>query len=91
MTKTSDNYEHFIQKVIESLVVGVTVHHHRVYIGRVSNRKIKMDVSFNYTVAEGADVLFLLECKCYNHKVPVDEVEDFTRKSTILVPTKELW
>ena len=79
MTIISDNYEQFTQKVVESLV-GVTVHHQRVYTGRVSKRNIKVDVSFNYTIADGADVLFLVECKCYNHLVPVDEVEEFHSK-----------
>ena len=78
MTKTSDNYEQFTRKVISSLV-GVTVHHQRVYTGRISQREIKIDVSFNYQVA-GADLLFLVECKCYAHSVPVDDVEEFHSK-----------
>jgi hypothetical protein len=79
MTVASDNYEQFTQHVMESLV-NVSVHHQRVYTGRVSKRDIKVDVSFNYTIAEGADVLFLVECKYYNHSVPVDDVEEFHSK-----------
>jgi hypothetical protein len=78
MTSAFYEYEQFTQKVIESLV-GVTVHHQRVYVGRISQRKIKVDVSFNYTIA-GANLLFLVECKCYGHSVPVDDVEEFYTK-----------
>lgn len=78
MTKVSENYEQFTQQVLSSLV-GVTVHHQRVYTGRISQRDIKVDVSFNYTIA-GADLLFLVECKCYAHSVTVDEVEEFYSK-----------
>ena len=79
MTDASDNYEQFTQHVMEALT-GVTVHHQRVYTGRVSKRDIKVDVSFNYTIADGADILFLVQCKCHNHSVPVDEVEEFHSK-----------
>ncbi len=78
MTKETDEYEQFTQKIINELV-GVTVHHQKVYKGRVSQRDIKVDVSFNYTIA-GSDLLFLVECKCYNHAVPVDDVEEFHSK-----------
>jgi hypothetical protein len=78
MTSNSDNYEQFTRQVMASLV-GVTVHHQRVYTGRVSQRDIKVDVSFNYMIA-GADLLFLVECKCYGHSVPVDDVEEFHSK-----------
>jgi len=78
MSKESDDYEQFTKKVIKELV-GVTVHHQKVYTGRISQRDIKIDVSFNYTIA-GADFLFLVECKCYNHAVPVDDVEEFHSK-----------
>jgi hypothetical protein len=78
LTKTSDRYEQFTQKVISSLA-GVEVHHRRVYTGRISQRNIKVDVSFNYQVA-GANLLFLVECKCYAHSVQVDDVEEFHSK-----------
>lgn len=78
MSNDSDAYEQFTQQVINELV-GVTVHHRKVYIGRVSQRDIVIDVSFNYSIA-GSDLLFLVECKCYNHAVPVDDVEEFHSK-----------
>jgi hypothetical protein len=78
MSSTSYKYERFTQNVIEALV-GVNVHHQRVYVGRISQRKIKIDVSFNYTIA-GANLLFLVECKCYDHSVPVNDVEEFYTK-----------
>jgi hypothetical protein len=78
MSKESDEYELFTKKVMEELV-GLTVHHQKVYTGRISHRDIKIDVSFNYQVA-GSDLLFLVECKCYNHAVQVDDVEEFHSK-----------
>jgi hypothetical protein len=78
MKATSDNYEKFTLQAISALV-GVELHHQRVYTGRVSGRTIKVDVSFNYNVA-GADLLFLVECKCYASHVPVDAVEEFHSK-----------
>ncbi|QDT25122.1 Restriction endonuclease [Gimesia panareensis] len=81
MTEASDNYERFTHRVIDSLVdYGVEVHRQKTYTGRLSQRDIKVDVSFNYTIAEGANVLFLVECKCYSHRVPVDDVEAFHSK-----------
>lgn len=79
MTNIPKDYELFVKQVMESLT-GVTVHHQQVYTGRISKRKIKVDVSFNYKIAKGANVLFLVECKCYNHSVSVDEVEEFHSK-----------
>jgi hypothetical protein len=78
MTNDSDTYEQFTQRVINELV-GVTVYHKKIYTGRISHRDIIIDVSFNYSVA-GSDLLFIVECKCYNHAVPVDDVEEFHSK-----------
>lgn len=78
MTTASDGYEQFTQQVMASLT-GVEVHHKRSYIGRVSKREIVVDVSFNCTVA-GANLLFIVECKCYKNSVSVDEVEEFHSK-----------
>ena len=78
MSKASDAYEKFTQQVIKELV-GVKVHHKKTYTGRVSQRDIIVDVSFNYSVL-GSDLLFLVECKCYNYKISVDEVEEFHSK-----------
>lgn len=79
MTSASDDYEQFTQRVIESLV-GVDVYQGCIYTGRVSKRQIKVDVSFNYTIAQGANVLFIVECKCSTYAVPVDDVEEFHSK-----------
>lgn len=78
MTASSQSYEQFIQQVLQELT-GEDVHHQRVYTGRISKREIKVDVSFNYAVA-GANLLFLVECKCYSHAVAVDDVEEFHSK-----------
>jgi len=78
MANDSEANEQFTQQVIKELV-GVTVHHKKVYTGLRSQRDIVVDVSFNYSIA-GADLLFLVECKCYNHNVPVDDVEEFRSK-----------
>ena len=76
----SIKYEQFTQKVIGKLLdSGIEVHHQKVYRGRISQRDIKVDVSFNCSVA-GANLLFIVECKCYNHAVPVDDVEEFHSK-----------
>ena len=81
MTVASDNYERFTQGVINLLVdANVDVHRQQAYTGRISKRDIKVDVSFNYSIAEGANVLFIVECKCYGDRVPVDEVEEFHSK-----------
>lgn len=79
MSKTSDNYEKFVQKVVQALA-SVDVHRHQAYEGRVTRRKIIVDLSFTMEVAGGAKLLFVVECKCYNHSVPVDDVEEFFAK-----------
>jgi hypothetical protein len=78
MSKQSDDYERFTQDVIKELV-GVTVHRQKVYRGRRSQRNIRVDLSFNYSVG-GAGLLFVVECKCYNRRVPADDVEEFHSK-----------
>jgi len=72
-------YEAFVQRVVESLV-GVKVFHGRQYAGRITGRKIKVDVSFVLRIAGGADLLVLVECKHYGHRVPVGDVEEFHSK-----------
>jgi hypothetical protein len=80
VSKSSNYYERFVKKVIKSLVeAGVEVHHQRAYEGRISHRTIKVDVSFEYNIV-GAKVVVLVECKCYNHSVPVEDVEEFYSK-----------
>lgn len=78
MSTAADEYERFTRRVIEELI-GTTVHHQRTYTGRVSGRDINVDVSFDYYVG-GARLLFLVECKCYRHKVTIDEIEEFHSK-----------
>jgi hypothetical protein len=87
-------YEIFVQNVIGSFV-GVDVLHGREYEGRITGRKIKVDVSFVLQIAGGATILVVVECKHYGHKVPVDDVEEFHSKlddigaqKGILVTTK---
>lgn len=72
-------YEEFVRQVVESLV-GVDVFHGREFEGRITGRKIKVDVSFVLRIAGGADMLVLVECKHYNHRVPVDDVDEFHSK-----------
>jgi hypothetical protein len=78
-TNASEEYESFVSQVIASLV-GFQVFEGRTYVGRISGRNIKVDVSFVLNVAGGADVLVLVECKHYKSKVPVDDVEEFHSK-----------
>jgi len=78
MALESDDYERFVQKALNSQV-GVDVYHQKEYEGRVSRRKIKVDVSFDCEVA-GSRLLFLVECKHYSHRVSVDDVEEFHSK-----------
>jgi hypothetical protein len=79
MTSAPEEYERFVSQVVSSLV-GVDVLERRTYVGRISGRNIKVDVSFVLHVAGGADLLVLVECKHYKHKVPVDDVEEFHSK-----------
>ena len=78
-TTDSRDYEIFVQRVVASLV-GVEVFHERKYEGRVTGRTIKVDVSFALRIAGGANLLVLVECKHYGHRVPVDDVEEFYAK-----------
>jgi len=74
-------YELIVKAICEELSQEepVQVHHQREYTGRVSRRKIKVDVSFETQVL-GARVLVLVECKCYSRPVPVGDVEEFYGK-----------
>jgi hypothetical protein len=60
--------------------VGVDVFHGKSYEGRITGRKIKVDVSFTLSIAGGAKLLVIVECKNYNHRVPVDDVEELHSK-----------
>lgn len=75
----SKDYEMFVQRVFESLV-GVDAFQGKEYEGRITKRKIKVDVSFVLNIAGGASLLVIVECKHYSHRVPVDDVEEFHSK-----------
>lgn len=77
--KNSVDYEKFVESVLVTMV-GAEVYRGKAYVGRITGRTIKVDVSFSITVAGGASILILVECKCYGHKVPVDDVEEFHSK-----------
>ena len=79
MSKESDAYELFVRKVMAALT-GVTVHHRKAFVAKVTQRKIIVDLAFTVTLAGGAELLFVVECKCYGHTVPVDDVEEFFAK-----------
>jgi len=77
----SREYEDFVRKICEELGApsGVTIHRESSFTGRISNRKIIMDVSFEAQIL-GAYVLGLVECKCYKDRVEVSDVEEFYSK-----------
>ena len=74
-------YEELARKVCEELseVKGVKVFRGKIFVGKRSKRRIKTDVSF-LTKVLGSKVLVIVECKKYNHKVSVDDVEEFHSK-----------
>jgi restriction system protein len=78
---TSSEYENFIFRVCEALGEpnGIVVYRNKTYTGRVSRRKIKMEVSFEGQLL-GARILGLVECKCYKSRVEVSDVEEFHSK-----------
>lgn len=81
MTTKSDDYEVFVQSVCQDLMgeSGVEVYRLREYEGKKSQRKIKIDVSFE-TQIMGARILVICECKCYKSRVDVGEVQEFYAK-----------
>ena len=74
-----DEYERFVQQVIAELGI-MNPEHQREFVGIRSQRKIKVDVSFELTPLGGARTIYVVECKCYNHRVPVDDIEEFHSK-----------
>ena len=54
--------------------------HQREFVGIRSQRKIKVDVSFEMSALGGAKTTYVVECKCNKHSVPVDDVEEFHSK-----------
>lgn len=77
----SEDYEIFTKDVIQELMSAesVKVYHLKEYIGRISQRKIKTDVSFETSVL-GSTILVLVECKYYKKVIDVSEVEEFHSK-----------
>jgi Restriction endonuclease len=77
----SSEYANFIYRVCEALgeADGIIVYRNKTYTGRVSRRKIKMEVSFEGQLL-GARILGLVECKCYKSRVEVSDVEEFHSK-----------
>lgn len=77
----SDEYERLVAATIQDLnLAGAKqVCHQRDFVGKMTGRKIKVDVSFELELHEFT-VLCLVECKWYNHKVDVSEVEEFRSK-----------
>jgi hypothetical protein len=74
-------YEQFVKRLITELTTqhGCEVYHLREYVGKLSGRRIKIDVSFELLIF-GARILFLVECKHYNRTVEAGDVEEFHSK-----------
>jgi hypothetical protein len=80
-TVDSDGYERFVQSVLQDLEEsGKPVFHKKEYRGRISGRKIIVDVSYEDTIFGGAKLLVLIECKCYAKAVEVGDVDEFFGK-----------
>ena len=77
----SNEYEELVAAAIRDLKLAGSkgVHHQREFVGKRTGRKIKVDVSFELELHKFT-VLCIVECKCYNHKVDVSEVEEFRTK-----------
>jgi len=58
---------------------GAKVVHHRKKIKGKSGYTHEIDLAFTGDIA-GADVLFLIECKCYKRKVSTDDVLTFAKR-----------
>jgi hypothetical protein len=76
---TPSEYEAFVKGVIEELF-GVEAYHQKVFVGRVSQREIKVDLAFTLSIGGGAEFLVIVECKRYNAAVSVDNIEEFHSK-----------
>jgi len=78
---TASEYQDFIYRVCEALdeADGIVAYRNKTYTGRVSRRKITMEVSFEGQLL-GVRILGLVECKCYKSRVEVSDVEGFHSK-----------
>ena len=77
----SADYERFVFEICRDLAEGqhVTIHRKKKYLGKVSGREIEIDASFEARIL-GAEILGLIECKCYKSRVEVSDVEEFHSK-----------
>lgn len=75
----SSDYEDFVASVIRE-TSGVDMHQRRIFRGRITGRRIQVDACFELTIAGGAKLLFVLECKLYKNRVSVSDVEEFHSK-----------
>jgi hypothetical protein len=71
---TSNEFENFVYEVCKELGTprAIVVHGNKTYHGRVSRRKISVDVSFDAQLL-GARIFGLVECKCYKSRVGVSD------------------
>lgn len=78
---TPEDYERFVRQVFEELKQDqhTKVFLHREYQGRISHRRIKVDIAIEEK-AFGASILIIVECKYYKHPVGVEDVEEFHSK-----------
>jgi len=74
-------YEDFIHDVCRELEAprGVQVSRAASFTGKISGRKIVVDVSCEAQLL-GARILCIVECKCYSKRVGVSDVEEFHSK-----------
>lgn len=74
-------YEDFIHDVCRELEAprGVKVSRAASFTGRISKRKITVDVACEAQLL-GAQILCIVECKCYSKRVEVSDVEEFHSK-----------
>jgi hypothetical protein len=77
----SNEYEMLVAATIRDLKLAGSkdVYHQREFVGKRTGRKIKVDVSFELELHKFT-LLCIVECKWYNHKVDVSEVEEFRAK-----------
>ena len=75
-------YEKFVQSVVQEICreLGNHVYHQKAYVGKKTEREIKIDISFDYTIMGGAHMPVLMECKNYKRRVSVGNVEEFHSK-----------
>lgn len=89
--KKGDKFEHQIYQFFKNTIEKdefffkkdlCKIYSQKGYYSKDREKNIKFDVSIEIFLPdqETYSVLFLIECKNYNHKVPVDDVEEFFAK-----------